>query len=111
MKLSASRLFELLNKDFTTAEMFSMNTVEFIIANWKLRGIAIIEVIDTMEKREMKYSEFLEHCTACGGNWSGMLLTGIQELYPVIYDLVPDDMGLNSFAVISNVLGLLGVKE
>jgi hypothetical protein len=26
--------------------------------------------------------EFFNNCTACGGNWCGMILTGIRKLFP-----------------------------
>lgn len=36
--------------------------------------------IDIKEARknslDMTFSEFLSNCTACGGNWGAMLLTG-----------------------------------
>ena len=28
---------------------------------------------------------FLDHCTACGGDWVSMLLSGIKECYPDDY--------------------------
>lgn len=27
----------------------------------------------------MKFDEFLKQCTACGGNWSAMLMTGVKR--------------------------------
>jgi len=55
------------------------------------------------------FKEFLKHCTACGGNWGGMLLTGVRELYPNVYDRIPDNMGIRAWACICNTLVLLGV--
>jgi hypothetical protein len=40
-----------------------------------------------------------------------MLLSGIHELYPLIWDLIPDDMGVNAFGVICNVMRLLNIRE
>lgn len=37
---------------------------------------------------KMTYDEFLNYCTACGGNWGGMLLTGIEKLFPDDYEEV-----------------------
>ena len=55
-----------------------------------------IETISDRKLREMYYvilgrpkmsvSLFLDHCTACGGNWVSMLLSGIEECYPDDYD-------------------------
>ena len=33
----------------------------------------------------MTLKEFLNHCTACGGDWVSMLLSGIEECYPNEY--------------------------
>lgn len=33
----------------------------------------------------MTLKEFLSHCTACGGDWVSMLLSGIEECYPNEY--------------------------
>ena len=33
----------------------------------------------------MTLKEFLSHCTACGGDWVSMLLSGIEECYPDEY--------------------------
>ena len=56
------------------------------------------------------FKNFLTHCTACGGNWCGMLLTGIRKLYPDVWDAIPDDMGLYAFYDICAVLVLCGVR-
>jgi len=55
------------------------------------------------------FNEFLKHCTACGGNWGGMLLTGIRKLYPKVWEKIPEDMGIYAWSLICNVLLLLGV--
>ena len=63
-----------------------------------------------VNKTPMTFDEFLTHCTCCGGNWGGMLLTGIHELYPEVWDIIPEDMGWNPFHTICAMLVLLGVK-
>lgn len=55
------------------------------------------------------FDEFLNHCTACGGNWGGMLLTGIKKLFPKVYDAIPDNMGKFAFAALISTLKLCGV--
>lgn len=57
----------------------------------------------------MTCDQFLKHCSACGGNWGGMLLSGIKRLRPEVYDAVPDDMGHNAWNCIIATLRLLGV--
>lgn len=61
-------------------------------------------------KIPMTFDEFLTHCTCCGGDWGGMLLTGIHELYPEVWDVIPENMGWNPFHTICAMLVLLGVK-
>lgn len=38
----------------------------------------------------MTLDEFMSKCTACGGNWTRMLMTGIKEVAPSVYDAMPD---------------------
>lgn len=38
----------------------------------------------------MTFDEFLERCTLCGGNWTAMLMTGIQAVAPKVYEEMPD---------------------
>ena len=104
------RISYLLTHDFSAEELKSLNSRETIIALWKLRGIALVEMAE-IRPINMTVKEFLSHCTACGGDWGAMLLSGIKELSPVVYDLVPDDMGVFSFCAICELLHILGVKD
>lgn len=81
----------------------------FIIEHWGEQGKAVIEACKNVNPEPMTCKDFLSHCTACGGNWGGMLLSGINELYPAVYDAIPDDMGHQAFACISSTLILLNV--
>ena len=56
------------------------------------------------------FDDFLKHCTACGGDWGQMLLTGIKALYPTVYDAIPYFMGVNAFSALINVLVLCGIE-
>lgn len=38
----------------------------------------------------MTFNDFLKHCTACGGNWTAMLMTGIEEVAPDMFEKMPD---------------------
>lgn len=38
----------------------------------------------------MTLDTFMNHCTACGGNWTAMLMTGIKEVAPEVYDQMTD---------------------
>lgn len=109
--MTTKRVIELCTKDFTLKEMLALKTEEeFVIANWGLAGYTIVEVCKAIKPQRMSYEEFLSHCTACGGDWGAMLLSGIKELYPIIWELIPDNMGANAFAVICNVQRLLNIR-
>ena len=83
-----------------------VNALDYVRKEW---GDAVIVYICMADKTPMNFDQFLNHCTACGGNWGGMLLTGIRELWPEVWDIIPDDMGHNAFTTICNLLVLLGV--
>lgn len=38
----------------------------------------------------MTFEDFISHCTACGGNWTAMILTGIKDVVPDLYERMPD---------------------
>lgn len=83
---------------------------EFIVATWKEDGIKVLAVIDRQDTKPMTMDDFLLHCTACGGDWGAMLLTGIKALYPEVYDAIPDNMGHFAWRCICETLELLQVK-
>lgn len=38
----------------------------------------------------MTGTEFMNNCTACGGNWTAMIMSGIKKCFPEEYDEMPD---------------------
>ena len=72
-------------------------------------GDDVLTLACLTNKTPMTFKEFLTHCYPCGGDWGAMLLTGVHELYPKIWDAIPDDMGWNPFNTICALLVLLGV--
>ena len=44
----------------------------------------------------MTLKEFLSHCTACGGDWVSMLLSGIKECYPNEYVRIKNECDENN---------------
>ena len=92
-------------------EIKNMSNEEFIVEIWGDAGKAVLTAIDAQDKTTMTFKDFLSHCTACGGNWGGMLLTGIRELWPAVYDAIPDDMGFMAWNGLCITLALLGVHE
>ena len=99
--------------NMTVDQLTQLTPDEYVVANWGDAGIKIIELISTKyaSNPHMEFDEFLDHCIACGGNWGGMLLTGIQELFPDVWELIPEHMGIFAFSVISDVLMLLNVTN
>lgn len=100
-------------KSMTVNQLTQLAPDEYVVANWGDAGIKIVELISTKYKDNalMDLDEFLNHCTACGGNWGGMFLTGIKELFPDVWELIPEHMGIFAFSVIGDVLNLLNVKD
>ena len=91
-----------------TCEMIQ-DAQEQLISHWKEAGKHVIEETAKVSPFNGDSKKFLDHCTACGGNWGGMLLTGIRKLYPAVWDAIPNNMGKNPFACICSVLILCGV--
>ena len=67
----------------------------------------------------MTKKEFLNNCTACGGNWVAMLLSGIERVFPENYESVVAEVeeigfgngGVLAFAYICEWLEKNGVVE
>lgn len=76
---------------------------------WQEQGDKVIEEIWQTNRTSLTSEQFLENCTACGGDWSRMLLTGINKMYPTVWDLIPEDMGKRVWECLIAVLILLGV--
>ena len=81
-----------------------------LLRNWGEDGEKVISACEKVAPFNGTSKQFLDHCIACGGDWGQMLLSGVKELYPEIWDLIPDNMGTFAFACIVDVLILLGVN-
>lgn len=74
------------------------------------------KVLDAISKTELfngTFNDFLSHCVAYGGNWAGMILSGIQECFPLVYDAIPNpigtDDGVSPFTNMIDICRLCGV--
>ena len=107
----AKNYTDIMNKDFTVDELAKLNPDEYVVACWHEAGLAIVNLVAEKYSNNdfMDLDEFLSHCTACGGNWGGMLLSGIKELFPDVWELIPEHMGIFAFSVISDTLRLLNI--
>ena len=83
--------------------------VDAIMVVKKEWGDEVLAMTCLADKHPMTFKRFLDECTTCGGNWGGMLLSGVRKLWPEVWDMIPDDMGVNAFTTICNLLILLGV--
>lgn len=86
-----------------------LNAQEKIIRDWGERGKRVIEVTARVTPFNDNADAFLKYCVCCGGDWGQMLLTGIKELWPEVWDAIPDDMGHGAFYRICDTLTLCGV--
>lgn len=91
-----------------TCEMIT-DAQKTLIDYWGDDGKKVVEACAKIQPFNKPCKEFLNHCTACGGNWGGMLLTGVRELWLDVWEAIPDDMGIAAWACICSVLILCGV--
>ena len=91
-----------------TFEMIS-NATHDVLTAWGEDGKNVIEACAKATPFNGTFKEFLTHCTCCGGNWGGMLLTGIKKLYPDVWEAIPDEMGALAWQGLCSTLVLCGV--
>lgn len=80
-----------------------------IVENWGEQGERVIEQCAMSNPFNNTFESFLSRCTACGGNWGAMLLTGIRDMWANVWDAIPNDMGVFAFPCLCAVLVLCGV--
>lgn len=86
-----------------------MEAQKTLVDWWDEKGKEVIAECAKVTPFNSDFKHFLTYCTACGGNWGGMLLSGIRELYPNVWKAIPDNMGVHAFACICYTLILCGV--
>lgn len=86
--------------------VYYMTTLE---KEWGADGRAVVEKCYGVPLN-MTMEEFLKHCTACGGNWGGMLLSGLKRLRPEVWEAIPEKMGNSAWLCICATLSLLNVE-
>ena len=83
--------------------------MSLLAKEWGKAGEKVVAECFKADTGEMSGDEFLCVCSACGGNWGGMLLTGVKRLYPEVWDAIPNDMGHNAWSCIIATLKLLKI--
>lgn len=94
--------------DIPVRELADYDDDEFIIAVWGEAGANIVDIAGS-RNLDMKMSKFLAHCTPCGVDWGGLLLSGLKEVAPDIWDAIPDDMGILAFQGICHTMHMIGI--
>lgn len=92
---------------------------EILVVTWEEKGIEFVNDYYNGElpNLDMTSKEFLTYCTACGGDWGSMLLSGIRELLPQVWEEIPIKLGANGFMAFTAIniflrmLGVYGDKE
>ena len=84
---------------------------EYLVEEWGEAGEKVLAEVAKIDKVEMSMDEFLDYCFACGGNWGGMLLSGIKELWPQIWEVIPKRMGRRAWICLNVLIKLCGVKS
>ena len=95
----------------TPDKLSTLSSREYLEAIWKEDGTKVLKAIDEATTTPMTMKDFLSHCTLCGGNWGGMLLTGIRKLYPEVWEAIPDNMGIYAWNAICTICTLLDIEE
>ena len=80
-----------------------------LVKNWGEDGKKVVEACARVTPFNDTTGKFLEHCICCGGDWGVMLLAGIRELWPEVWDAIPIDMGCFAWNCLCQVLVLCGV--
>lgn len=91
-------------------EKMIAESIAYLMESWGEE--VATKVIAECEKSKGEYmtaDNFFDNCIACGGNWTGMLLTGIKKLFPSVWEVIPNDMGKNAFNCLCYTLILCNV--
>lgn len=83
---------------------------ETLVKFWGDSGKRVVEACARQTPFNNTTKEFLYHCTASGGDWGPMLLSGILELWPEVWDAIPCDMGCFAWTCLCQTLTLCGVQ-
>lgn len=79
----------------------------YVSKNW---GNNVLTAIDNQHIIPMTVNDFMNQCTPCDSNYTKMFLTGIQKLYPEVYNAIPENKGRHAWTSTCTTLALLGVE-
>ena len=81
----------------------------YLVDHWGRAGEKVIETSFRVSHFNGSFDNFLKRCKPCGCNWNKMLLIGIKDLWPEVWEEIPEDMGDQGFGCICYTLLLCGV--
>lgn len=96
-------------ENISEEEIVGLSDEQLLLYAWKEQGAVVLDAIKAQKIIPMTIEVFLSHCYSCGGSWSAMFLTGINKLYPDVFNALPDDMGKYAWWCLHSVLSLLKV--
>ena len=82
---------------------------ERLIEYWGEDGKKVIAECAKVTPFHGRPRDFLDHCTAHSANWVRVVLSGIKELFPSVWEAIPDDMGMFAWMCVCSVLTLCGI--
>lgn len=110
-ELKEERINQLLSDELSISQLNQLEKAEYVLATWGIDGYALLSYIDSTKTnyKKMNFKNFLSYCSPCGGDWGQMVLTGIKRLYPTIYEMIPEDMGIFAFTSLIELLNVLNI--
>ncbi len=78
---------------------------------WGDQGIKVIMECGKAPSLNMTYDEFYTHCISISKYWDPkIILSGIKDLRPEVYALIPKDLGVQPYLTLGAILVLCGVN-
>ena len=92
-------------------EEFRQEAEEFILNHWEDAGRKVIEKCHDVIPYGGTFAEFLDYeCTTCWGSDPGKwVLSGLKQVFPEVYDAIPNDMGIFAWNCLLYTTLLCGV--
>ncbi len=97
--------------DLSIREVNKLLPQEKILALWGLDGYAILKYIDTLELTVYNFRDFIRNdCYMCS-DYGQVILSGIRKKFPVVYEMIPEDMGICSLDCLFALAYVLKIRN
>lgn len=118
--MKVNRIAETKYVDGITGEILSPLTIvadSYVVEGFDAENNFIILVLEKDHykyiawnyRKKISLDDFLSKCSACGGNWVAMLFSGMERVYPEVYEAIPEDENF-SFFELADLLEQCGVE-